>query len=85
MNKQETIQVITLLAGNYDSIAKKDKTQKPHQETNVWVSKKENLLPPVSNLPNCNGSIYNLHKLGAKEITIAAIKPTIVPKRCTTN
>lgn len=28
MNKQETIQVITLLAGNYDSIAKKDKTQK---------------------------------------------------------
>lgn len=28
MNKQETTQVITLLAGNYDSIAKKDKTQK---------------------------------------------------------
>lgn len=28
MNRQETIQVITLLAGNYDSIAKKDKTQK---------------------------------------------------------
>lgn len=28
MNKQETVQVITLLAGNYDSIAKKDSTQK---------------------------------------------------------
>lgn len=28
MNKQETVQVITLLAGNYDSIAKKDTTQK---------------------------------------------------------
>lgn len=28
MNIQETIQVITLLAGNYDSIAKKDKAQK---------------------------------------------------------
>ena len=28
MNKQETVQVITLLASNYDSIAKKDKTQK---------------------------------------------------------
>ena len=28
MSKEETIQVITLLAGNYDSIAKKDKIQK---------------------------------------------------------
>ena len=28
MNKKETIQIITLLAGNYDSIANKDKTQK---------------------------------------------------------
>lgn len=28
MNYQETTQVITLLAGNYDSISKKDKTQK---------------------------------------------------------
>lgn len=28
MNRVETIQVITLLAGNYDSMAKKDKTQK---------------------------------------------------------
>ena len=27
MNKAETVQVITLLAGNYDSIAKKDATQ----------------------------------------------------------
>ena len=35
MNKQETIQVITLLAGNYDSIAKKDKTQKQLM-VNTW-------------------------------------------------
>ena len=28
MNRAETIQVITILAGNYDSIANKDKSQK---------------------------------------------------------
>lgn len=35
MNKQETIQIITLLAGNYDSIAKKDNTQKQLM-INTW-------------------------------------------------
>lgn len=35
MNKKETIQVITLLAGNYDSIAHKDKTQKELM-INTW-------------------------------------------------
>ena len=35
MNRMETIQVITLLAGNYDSIAKKDKTQKELM-INTW-------------------------------------------------
>lgn len=39
---------------------KKDKTIKPAQETDNWVTKKEYLLPPVNHLPNCNGSIYNL-------------------------
>lgn len=39
---------------------KKDKSQKPAQLTNEWISKKENLLAPISHLPNCNGSIYNL-------------------------
>lgn len=39
---------------------KKDRTQKPAQQTNLWVPKKENLLPPLGNMPNCNGSIYNL-------------------------
>lgn len=39
---------------------KKDKSQKPAQQTDVWVSKNDYLLPPVYNLPNCNGSIYNL-------------------------
>lgn len=36
MNKTETIQVITLLAGNYDSIAKKDSTQKQLM-VNTWL------------------------------------------------
>jgi len=35
VNRQEIIQVITLLAGNYDSIAKKDKTQKELM-INTW-------------------------------------------------
>lgn len=39
---------------------KKDKSQTPAQMTNQWVSKKEYLLPPVANLQNCNGSVYNL-------------------------
>ena len=39
---------------------KKDKTQKPAQQTNIWVPKDARLLPPVSNLQDCNGSIYNL-------------------------
>ena len=39
---------------------KKDKSCTPHQETNIWIPKKETLLPPVNHLPNCSGSIYNL-------------------------
>ena len=39
---------------------KKDKTQKPAQQTDVWVTKDEGLLPPLIHLPNCNGSIYNM-------------------------
>lgn len=39
---------------------KKDKTSKPAQQTNEWVVKDEGLLPPLTHLPNCNGSIYNL-------------------------
>ena len=39
---------------------KKDKTTKPHQLTDIWVPKKDYLLPPVAHLYNCNGSIYNL-------------------------
>lgn len=35
MNKTETVQVITLLAGNYDSIAKKESTQKQLM-INTW-------------------------------------------------
>ena len=36
MNKTETVQVITLLAGNYDSIAKKDTAQKQLM-INTWL------------------------------------------------
>lgn len=39
---------------------KKDKSVKPYQLTNQWVTKNESLLPPVSNLPNCNGYVYSL-------------------------
>lgn len=39
---------------------KKDKTQKPHQLTDTWISKNDTLLPPVNYLPDCNGAIYNL-------------------------
>lgn len=36
MSKEETIQVITLLAGNYNSISEKDKTQKQLM-VNMWL------------------------------------------------
>ena len=39
---------------------KKDKSSLPAQETDVWVTTNETLLPPVNNLPKCNGMIYNL-------------------------
>lgn len=39
---------------------KKDKSQKPAQMTDVWITKNDKLLPPVNHLPQCNGSIYNL-------------------------
>lgn len=39
---------------------KKDKSTKPAQETNEWVRKNDTLLAPVNNLPDCNGSVYNL-------------------------
>ena len=39
---------------------KKDKQQKPAQQTDIWVPKSESLLPPLINHPNCNGSIYNM-------------------------
>lgn len=39
---------------------KKDKSQKPAQMTDQWVTTKNTLLPPVNHLPECNGSIYNL-------------------------
>lgn len=49
----------------------KNKKIKPAQLTNIWIDKKENLLPPVNNLPNCNGSIYNLQlSLYAKAVEL---------------
>lgn len=38
---------------------KKDKSIRPVQETNEWISKPEDrLLPPFGHLPNCNGTTY---------------------------
>ena len=48
---------------------KKDKTQKPQQLTDIWVENNETLLPPVNNLPKCNGSIYNLQTTGYGYLT----------------
>lgn len=39
---------------------KKDKTMKPAQRTNLWVPKKEFMLPPLAHLPNCNGMHYSM-------------------------
>lgn len=39
---------------------KKDKTAKPSQFTDNWVRTNEKLLAPLTNLPSCNGSIYNM-------------------------
>lgn len=39
---------------------KKDKSQKPHQETDVFVHTNENMYAPLSHLQNCNGNIYNI-------------------------
>lgn len=39
---------------------KKDKSTKPAQETNEWVTKYDKLLPPLNHLPDCNGSVYNM-------------------------
>lgn len=39
---------------------KKDKSTRPAQRTNEWVSKKESMLAPLNNLPNCNGSHYTM-------------------------
>lgn len=50
---------------------RKDKKRHPVQLTNDWVEKKEFLLPPVDNLPNCNGSTYSLQvSLYAKAVKL---------------
>lgn len=40
---------------------RKDKTVRPNQETNEWVSKPDDtMLPPLGHLSNCNGNTYSL-------------------------
>ena len=39
---------------------KKDKSTIPNQLTNVWVKKKQNMLPPLSHLEDCNGEHYTM-------------------------
>lgn len=64
MNKQETIQIITLLAGNYDSIAKKDNTQKQLM-INTWQE--------------CLGDLdYNLVLQAVKKTIIQSPYPPII-------
>lgn len=38
----------------------KDKTTKPPQETDVFIETYKTMLPPIENLPECNGSMYGL-------------------------
>lgn len=40
---------------------RKDKTVRPNQETDEWVTKRDDvMLPPFGHLPNCNGSTYSM-------------------------
>jgi hypothetical protein len=40
---------------------RKDKTVRPNQETNEWISKQDDImLPPLGHLSNCNGNTYSL-------------------------
>lgn len=39
---------------------KKDKHTKPNQLTNEWIDKDDCMLPPLNNLPDCNGSHYTM-------------------------
>ena len=39
---------------------KKDKTYKPAQLTNEYITKSEYMLPPLNYLPNCNGYHYTM-------------------------
>lgn len=64
MNKMETTQVITLLAGNYDSIAKKDKMQKQLM-INTWQE--------------CLGDLdYNLVLQAVKKTIIESLYPPTI-------
>lgn len=64
MSKEETIQVITLLAGNYNSIAEKDKTQKQLM-VNTWYE--------------CLGDLdYNLVLSAVKKAIISSPYPPTI-------
>lgn len=39
---------------------KKDKTTTPAQRTNIWVKGDKTMLPPLSHMPDCNGSHYTM-------------------------
>lgn len=39
---------------------KKDKSTIPNQLTNEWVKKKQNMLPPLNHLDDCNGMHYTM-------------------------
>ena len=39
---------------------KKDKSTIPNQLTNKWIKKKQNMLPPLNHLDDCNGMHYTM-------------------------
>lgn len=39
---------------------KKDKSTIPNQLTNEWIKKKQNMLPPLNHLDDCNGMHYTM-------------------------
>lgn len=39
---------------------KKDKSKRPPQETDNWIKTYNKLKAPLSDMPDCNGSIYNM-------------------------
>ena len=51
---------------------KKDKSTIPNQLTNEWIKKKQNMLPPLNHLDDCNGMHYTM------QLSLYAIMAAII-------